>query len=210
VVVALAGVALLAWTLWDRTAVTAWMREARPLQYFVAAGLLTTLGAPITPIFLVAGATFGVRVGLLGSFLALTASLVLTYGIARSSLRPWVESLLRRLGHELPNFGEPGKSALRFALVVKLAPGVPAFLKNLALAVAGVPFRLYLGLSLLITGAYVAALVVLGESLLQRDLGRTLALTAAVALPVAIGLLLWRRRRAGRRRLEQGQAAARA
>jgi uncharacterized membrane protein YdjX (TVP38/TMEM64 family) len=209
VLVALAGLALLVWTLWDRTAMTAWMSEARPLQYFVAAALLTTLGAPITPIFLVAGATFGVRVGLFGSFVALTASLVLTYWVARSGLRPWLESLLRRFGHELPNFGEPGKSALRFALMVKLAPGVPAFLKNQALALAGVPFPLYLGLSLLITGAYVAALVLLGESLLEHDLGLTLALTAGAALAVAIVLLLWRRRRAGRRRLEKGHAAAR-
>jgi uncharacterized membrane protein YdjX (TVP38/TMEM64 family) len=210
VVAALAGLALLVWTLWDRTALTTWMSEARPLPFFVAATLLTALGAPITPVFLVAGATFGVRVGLLGSFLALTANLAVTYWVARSSLRPWLESLLRRLGHELPDFGGAGRSSLRFALMVKLAPGVPAFLKNHALAVAGVPFPLYLGLSLLITGAYAAALVVVGESLLEHDLGRSLALTAAVALAVAIGLLWWRRRRATRRRVEQRHAAARA
>jgi len=51
---------------------------------------------------------------------------------------------------------------------------------------------------------------VVGESLLEHDLGRSLALTAAVALAVAIGLLWWRRRRATRRRVEQGHAAARA
>jgi uncharacterized membrane protein YdjX (TVP38/TMEM64 family) len=168
------------------------MYAARPLPYFATVALLTAIGAPITPFSIIAGATFGVRTGLVGSGLALAASLTVTYWIAHQ-VRPWIESLLRRFGRELPHFGQAGKGAVRFTLMVKLTPGVPAFLKSYGLAVAGVPFPLYLGMSLLITGAYVAALVVLGESLLEHDLGRTVALGVALALLVAVGLRVRRR-----------------
>jgi len=191
-VASLVGLALLLWAVWDREAATAWMSEARPLPYFAAVALLTAVGAPITPFFIVAGATFGLRVGLMGSVLALAVSLAVTYWMARK-LRPRVESLARRFDHKLPHLGDAGRNALRFTLMVKLAPGVPVFLKNCGLAVAGVPFVVYLGVSMLITGAYVAALVVLGESLLEHDLRRVLALAAAFAVLAALGLRWWRR-----------------
>jgi uncharacterized membrane protein YdjX (TVP38/TMEM64 family) len=208
-VVAVAGLALLLWAVWDRDALMTWMREARPLPYFAVMGLLTVVGAPITPFFVVAGATFGVGLALLGSGLALAGSLAVSYWLARGRLRPRLVSVLRRFGRELPDFGEPGRNALRFTLTVKCAPGVPAFLKNYVLATAGVPFALYFGVSLLITGAYGAALIVLGESLLEHDLGRALP-SAAVLAVAALGLWAWLRRRArGRRRMDERPASRR-
>ncbi|MDQ3363810.1 MAG: hypothetical protein M3680_00055 [Myxococcota bacterium] len=47
------------------------MRDARPLTFFIVMALLPAFGAPLTPLFLVAGVTFAVRVGLIGSGLAL-------------------------------------------------------------------------------------------------------------------------------------------
>jgi uncharacterized membrane protein YdjX (TVP38/TMEM64 family) len=194
-VVAVAGLALLLVAVWNGDALAAWMREARPLPYFAVMSLLTAAGAPITPFFVIAGATFGVGMGLVGSGLALAGSLAVSYWLARGRLRPWLVSVLRRFGRELPDFGETGKNALRFTLTVKFAPGVPAFLKNYILATAGVPFALYFGVSLLITGAYGAALIVLGESLLEHDLGR--AVPSAVGVGVAaLGLWWWLKRRA--------------
>ena len=58
---------------------------------------------------------------------------------------------------------------LRFTLAVKAAPGVPSFVKNYVLGMVGIPFALYFGLSLLVTGAYAALCIVLGESLLTND-----------------------------------------
>jgi uncharacterized membrane protein YdjX (TVP38/TMEM64 family) len=201
--VALAGLALLLWAvwdhaaLWDHGAVVAWMQHARPLPYFAVVALLTTVGAPITPFFIAAGATFGIRVGLIGSGLAFASSLSMTYWIARGRLRSGLESLLRRSGRELPDFGEAGKHALRFTLMVRLAPGIPAFLKSYVLAVAGVPFTPYLVLSMLITGTYAAALVVLGESLFEHDLSRAMVPAAIIVVLAALGLW-WRRRRRAR------------
>jgi uncharacterized membrane protein YdjX (TVP38/TMEM64 family) len=210
-VVAAAALLSLLWVVWDRGAVLAWMEHAQPAPFFVVMAVLTAVGAPITPFFIVAGATFGVRVGLIGSGLALASSQALSYWIARGRLRSLLRSALQRFGHDLPDFGEAGKDAVRFTLMVKLAPGVPAVLKNYGLAAAGVPFPLYLGSSMLITGAYGAALVVLGESLFEQDFGRLLLPAAVVAAGLALGLW-WRRRRRERpaRRGEERAHAPRA
>ena len=193
--VALAGLALLVWVVWDGDAFAAWMREARPLPYFAAMCALTAVGAPLMPFFLVAGATFGVATGLVGSALALAGSLAASFLLARSWLRPWLVSLLRRYGRELPDYGEKGKGAFRFVVTVKFAPGVPASLKNACLVVAGVPFPLYFGMSFLISGLYGAALILVGESLLDHDLGRALPI-AGVGAAMALALWWWLRRRA--------------
>ncbi len=205
-VAALAGLALLVWRVWDHDAVLAWMREASPVRYFAAMALLTVIGVPVTPLFVVAGATFGAAVGLVGSGLALAASLAMSYAIARGRLRRWLESLLRRFGSGLPDFREAGRSALRFALMVKLTPGLPAFVKNYGLAAAGVPFPTYLGVSMLITGAYGAALVLLGESLFEHDFGPALVPAVVVAVLAALGVVWARRRRRRALPLREGQA----
>jgi len=81
--------------------------------------------------------------------------------------------------------------------MVKLTPGLPAFVKNYGLAAAGVPFPTYLGVSMLVTGAYAAALVLLGDSLFEHDFGPALVAAAVVALVAGLGAL-WLRRRRGR------------
>jgi uncharacterized membrane protein YdjX (TVP38/TMEM64 family) len=170
-----------------------WIRDAGPLPLFGAMAILPAFGMPLTPFFILAGATFGVARGLLGSGVALALNLALCYWIARSGMRPRLVSLLRRFSYELPDFEEKDKGAVRFTLAVKLAPGVPGFAKNYVLGVAGVPLAVYFGLSMLITGAYATALVVLGESFLEHNLDHTI-IAGAVVIALAIGVWLWRRK----------------
>jgi uncharacterized membrane protein YdjX (TVP38/TMEM64 family) len=176
---------------WDGEAMSAFRQEAGPVPFLAAMALLPALGVPITPLFLLAGATFGRTLGLVLSWVALGANLALCYFIA-SALRPRLASLVRRFGHALPDFGESRRGAVRFTLAVKATPGVPAFMKNYGLGVAGVSFPTYFALSMLITGAYAAALVLVGESLLQHDLGRT-GVVLAVLTVCALALLRFRR-----------------
>lgn len=193
----------LLWSLREHESVMAWMRESGPLPYFALMALLPAIGAPFTPFFLVAGATFGIPVGLIGSGLALAMTLTLCHRLARTRLRPLFESLARRFGYEIPDFEKVGNRAVRFTLMVKLAPGVPAFIKNYGLGAAGVPFPLYFGISMLITGVYALCLVVLGESLFQHELTHAVV-AAAVIVVLALGVWWWRRRRRDRsRRREQ-------
>lgn len=184
--------AVLIWNAWDHQAFIAWREEAGVVPFFLAMALLPALGVPITPFFIVAGATFGTFVGLTGSAIALSANLLLCYWIARSGLRPWLTRLLERTRYDIPDF-EEGKGALRFTLLVKLAPGVPIFIKHYLLGMAGVPFWIYFAVSGAITGLYAGAFVVLGDSLLEHDLG-TSAMALAVLAAVALAIYLWRRR----------------
>lgn len=190
---ALAGIGYLVWSAYDHQAVMAWLRELRPLPFFAATAVLPALGIPTTPLYIFAGAAFGPLVGLIGSWIALAVNLVLCYGIARRA-RPQLARLLRRFRTELPDFAERDRGVVKFTLGVKVAPGVPTFVKNYVLGFVGVPFRPYFAVSMLFTGAYAAAFVVMGDSLVDHELGRTTiaaaVLVAAVALAVA-----WRRRK---------------
>jgi uncharacterized membrane protein YdjX (TVP38/TMEM64 family) len=191
-VAAVAGLAYLLWSSWGHEALITWKREAQPLPFFAAMAVLPAIGVPMTPLFVLAGATFGSRMGLLGSALALGAHLAICYSLAHF-MRPWLGSLMRRFRGDLPDFGESHRGALRFTLAVKLTPGVPAFLKNYGLGVAGVPFGLYLVVSMLITGAYGAALVVLGESLFEHDRSQAVVAVAVVVV-LAAAVWIWRSR----------------
>lgn len=180
-------------SIWDREAFMTALQDAPPIPFFIAMALLPMVGVPLTPLLIAAGATFGMRLGLAGSLLALAANLVASYFVARSGLRPHLERLFRRFDYELPNFDGRPRNALRFTLMVKFAPGVPAFVKNYGLGVAGVPFTLYFVASMLITGVYSALLVVLGESLFTHETNMVVVAGGAVLL-VAFAVYLWRRR----------------
>lgn len=198
-VAAILALCVLGWLVWQRNAglFTEWMHRARPLPFFAVMTLAPAVGVPLTPFLIVAGATFGARIGLIGSGIALALNLIICYWLARK-LRPFISSLMRRFGYQLPDVSARKRSAFRFTMALKLAPGVPAFVKNYGLGVAGVPFALYFVASMVITGVYVIAFVVLGESLLRHDRQRALIAGAAL-VAVAVGLWLVRRWRHGRR-----------
>jgi uncharacterized membrane protein YdjX (TVP38/TMEM64 family) len=193
------------WNAWDTEAFVEWKAEAGPVPFFAALAVLPAFGVPTTPFYLLAGATFGVKAGLAGSAASLAANLALCYWIARSGLRVWIERLLARTRYDLPAVSGK-KQAVKFTLLVKLAPGVPTFVKHYALVLGGVPFGIYFGLSFGITSLYAATFVVLGESALERSPTRALAALAALAL---LGAAVWwirRRWLAGRAEARRADA----
>src|SRR5262245_30016665 len=100
-----AGLAWVVWAVWDREAIVTWTQRARPLPFFTVMMLLPLVGAPMTPLFLLAGASFGARVALLGSLIALALNLLVCYRLAHL-FRPPLERLMHRLGYRLPNLAE--------------------------------------------------------------------------------------------------------
>jgi uncharacterized membrane protein YdjX (TVP38/TMEM64 family) len=183
---------VLGWRYLDHQAMWEWKRQAHPLAFFAAMAVLPAVGFPTTPFYLLAGATFGTATGLAVTWGAMMLNLVLCYWIARSGLRPVLIRWLARAGARLPDVSEANE--VRFALLVKLAPGVPSFAKNYLLGVADVSFRTYFTISLLVTGSYASCFVILGESFLEGDAWR-----AGVVLFVLLvfgGILAsWRRRK---------------
>ncbi len=180
-------------SIWDREAFMTALQDAPPVPFFLVMALLPVVGVPLTPLVIAAGATFGARIGVVGSLFALAVNLVLSYGIARSGLRPRLSRLFQRFDYELPNFDGQPQNALRFTLMVKFAPGVPAFVKNYGLGVAGVPFALYFASSMAITGVYSTLLVIVGESLFTHETNKILWVGGAVLLGL-LAISLWRKR----------------
>lgn len=187
------GVAVLylAWSLWEHDVVTEWLRQARPLPFFALMAVLPMFGFPITPFFILAGGIFGSLIGVVGSMIALGLNLAGCHVLAQR-LRPRVEGLMRRFGYKLPNFQSREKGAIRFTLAVKAAPGVPSFVKNYGLAIAGVGFLPYFILSMLITGTYGISVIVLGDSLFDHDQNRLL-IVVGIFGAIALGVWWWRR-----------------
>jgi uncharacterized membrane protein YdjX (TVP38/TMEM64 family) len=199
IVVGIAIIAYLVWTIWDYDRLMQWIADARPVPFFVAMAALPAVGLPLTPFYLLAGATFDAGVALVGTALALSANLAFCYFVGRSSLRRRLVSLFERFGYELPDFdAETGRSTrqtVRFTMLVKLAPGVPGFVKHYGLGAARVPFAIYMGVGIVASAGYAIALIILGDSLFSHDLGPG-AIAILVLAVAALALWSWSRRRA--------------
>jgi uncharacterized membrane protein YdjX (TVP38/TMEM64 family) len=181
-----------AWFAWDTEAILAWKESASPPLFFSAMALLPAVGLPLTPFYIIAGATFGVWVGLIGSLIALTVNLSICYVVAKSIPRAWLQNVLERFGTELPRF-EQTSNAVRFSVLVKFTPGVPMLLKNYLLGLSGVPFKVYLFTSLVTSALYAVPLMVLGNSLFDHDWNKS-RVALVLALAAGAGVWLWRRR----------------
>lgn len=180
---ALAALAGAVWVSTDRQMIAEWKSESGPVPFFIALALLPAIGFPTTPFFVLAGALYGVWTALIGCALAIAANQALCYWISHSALRPWIERAMARTRYRIPDFAGAPAGAMRFTILLRIAPGLPTFLKNYVLGLAGVPFWIYFWVSFLFTGLYAVSFVVLGESIFDRDYD-----TAGVAIGVLVVL----------------------
>src|SRR5215469_13922438 len=74
-------VVLVVYGIWNLDAMLAWQQRATPVPFFALMSALPAIGVPMTPLFILAGATFGPAIALLGSLAALALNLILCYGI---------------------------------------------------------------------------------------------------------------------------------
>jgi uncharacterized membrane protein YdjX (TVP38/TMEM64 family) len=192
--IALVTILVVLWSWWDHAAFLEWKEEAGPLPFFAALSILPAIGFPTTPFYVLAGLLFGIAGGLIGSAIALAVNLLLSFWIARSGLRPWLEAIVEKTRFSMPEMSE--RRALRFALLVKFTPGAPTVIKTYLIALSGVPFWIYFVLSYTVTLAWAAGFIVLGESMLDRDFSQAAAAAAVLAvLGLGTWFLLRRRRR---------------
>ncbi len=176
---------------WDNDAAMGFLEHAGPVPFFAALGFLPALGVPVTPFFILAGATFSPALGLTGIAIAISANLLLSYIIGKSGLRWILLRFLKTTRFSLPK--TPPKQPLRFTLLVRLTPGVPVFLKNYILALSGIPFPIYFTVSFSITLAYASCFFALGDSLRDHEVGKT-AWALGVLTILLIGFVALRKR----------------
>lgn len=185
-----------AWLLWRDAApaavlkdVLATIRATGPWAYFTAMALVPL---PLIWFTVPAGEAFAPQLTLPGviaaASIAVAVQQALSYAIARYVLRPVVERLIRRRGWNVPCVTP--KNALGIALVVRLTPGPPMILGSCLLALAEVPFRLYLVVSWLVALPWICAGVILGHGILEGRLAPALTgFSVLVAAAIAARLL---------------------
>jgi uncharacterized membrane protein YdjX (TVP38/TMEM64 family) len=164
----------------DADTVRAWQEKTPYLPFFGALALLTLVGVPATPFYLVAGAAYGVLPALAGTAAALALHLLLAHRIAATGLRPVLERWLARTRYNLPD--ENTAKGLRFAILIRLVPALPWFLKNYLLCLAGLPFTTYFTVSMASSMLYATPLIILGESAFERDLWEVVGWMAVLVL----------------------------
>lgn len=180
------------------------VREAGPVWYFLAMALLPV---PLAWFTVPAGEAFAPQLTLPGviaaSLAAVAVQVSLTYWIARYMLRPPIARALVRRGYAVPSVTPANTWGA--AWLVRLTPGPPMFLGSCLLALAEIPFRRYLVVSLLVAFPWVGAGVLLGRGLFQGNI--TLIGAGAGLVVAALIAVRWWRRRADRGAAAGGRPA---
>jgi uncharacterized membrane protein YdjX (TVP38/TMEM64 family) len=166
-----------------------------PLAFFGAMAILPALGFPMSAFTLAAGPLLGPRLGvgtvILCATAAMAANAALSYALAARTLRPTIERLVRRFGRGLPELGP--RAAWPVILAVRITPGPPFFVQSYFLGLARVPFAAYMLVSTLVPAGQIAAIVLLGNALVEGD-RRAMAGAAAIFALIAFALHRLRKR----------------
>jgi uncharacterized membrane protein YdjX (TVP38/TMEM64 family) len=145
------------------------IRSAGPVVFFTAMAVLPACGVPMLTFSLPAVSLFADKLGtvpvLLLALVAMTANLVLTYGLARRGLRPLLAWLVARLGYKMPQV-EAG-DATDLIVILRVTPGIPFFVQNYLAGLADVPFGKYLLVSCIIAWPLNVAFMLFGDALLH-------------------------------------------
>ena len=169
------------------------LRELGPGWYFLA---MAVLPLPLAWFTIPAGEVYAAQLttlGVIGAALAAVAlQLTLSYGVARYVFGPALGGLLKGIGFAMPKVTP--ENALSVALLVRLTPGPPMILGSCALAIAEVPFRLYLSVSWLVTVPWVVGGVVVGKGILSGNLKMAAAGAAVLAIAVVVVRFVRRKR----------------
>jgi uncharacterized membrane protein YdjX (TVP38/TMEM64 family) len=179
--------------------VVAWLQAAGPLVFFVGMGVLPVVGFPLLPFSLVAGPVFGPMLGVPAvvacAVAAVLANVTLSYALASRWLHPPILRLIDRLGYRLPVL--PNDSTWQVVWIVRLTPGLPFWTQSYVLGLMRVPFGPYLVVSTLLPAGYITGTIIFGDALFKGHMKLAL-LGFAILGFCAVGVRLWRKRRAVR------------
>ena len=173
-------------------AVYAFLRhDIHPMYFILCMAVLPVFGFPMSPFFALAGIKFGTAWGAGVSLLLIPVHLGLCYVISKTFFQTVILKVMQARGYRPPAFltARPGKLVLLFLVI----PGPPYVMKNYILALTGLPFVSYMGLTWTAQGILALPVVVLGGAASQQRWG----LFTAVLTLLIIGSLAmhWYRRK---------------
>jgi uncharacterized membrane protein YdjX (TVP38/TMEM64 family) len=124
-----------------------------------------------------------------------------TYALARRALRPFFESMMKRLGYKIPEVDEGDLTGL--TILMRVTPGIPFFVQNYLLGIAGVPVGKYLAISCPVTWIYGTGFVLFGDALLHGK-GKMIFIAVGLLLAGAVITHMLRRRYAKKKAAHEG------
>jgi uncharacterized membrane protein YdjX (TVP38/TMEM64 family) len=159
--------------------------EAHPLLLILGLMTLPGIGFPMSPLLIIFGIVMGPRFGMpttcLIGIAATSVCSIWTYILASGPLR----NLLKR--HLLSKWTLPelsNRNALRLGLMIRITPGIPYPVQNVALGVMGLRFKTYLLASLPAQSLYTIGFIVTSGALFQGQAG--LAISGVLLLIVIV------------------------
>jgi uncharacterized membrane protein YdjX (TVP38/TMEM64 family) len=159
--------------------------EGHPWALVLVVATLPGLGLPISPLLILMGIVLGPLYGLPATCaIAIAAQGICSiwaYGLAAGPFRELLKRTLLKKW-TLPELSERG--ALRIGLIIRITPGIPYALQNVALGVMGLRFKTYLLASIPTQALYAIGFVVTGGAIFEGRGG--LALTGVLLLVVVI------------------------
>ena len=165
-----------------------------PVTFFAAMAILPSLWAPVSPFLILAGALYDMPLALLGSGLALSSNMAISWLVAGRWFRPPFERLVHRFGYTVPEMTK--KTMVTVAALLRITPGIPFPLQNYLLGLARMPFGWYMAVSLPLNLSIAFSIVWFGDALLKGNATMILlALSVIIALSLAVRQLRARLKR---------------
>lgn len=159
--------------------------EAHPILLVLVLATLPGIGCPMSPLLIIFGIVMGPRFGLPATcaigIAATSFCSIWTYALASGPLRVFLKTHLLKKW-VIPEFSD--SSALRLGIIIRITPGIPYPVQNVALGVMGMRFKTYLLASLPAQSLYTIGFIVTGGALFEGRAG--LAITGVLFLIVII------------------------
>lgn len=183
----LTGLGLVVWAGTDWKAWAERLTNLHPAAFLGAMSLLPVIGFPISAFYFFAGVIYGWALGIPLCLAALAINMSLSYVFTRTLLRAPLSELVRKRGLSLPSVKTP-TNQFRVTFLLRTVPGPPFSLQNYLLALAGIPFAIYLPVSLVAQGA-IGSLLIVTSSLLTLHLDPWFLIVGAILFFITTGLI---------------------
>ncbi len=156
------GIVVWVGEMWD------YLEDTEPWGFFAAFVVLPLVGFPVSPFYLIAPGLYGRGTGILIVGAAMAVHLVIVFWIASALFRSLVMKLISRSRYRIPQIY--ASEHVKITVALRITPGVPFFVQNYLLGLAGIPFRVFFLVSWPIQLAWAVAFIFFGESAFEGNL----------------------------------------
>lgn len=120
--------------------------RAHPLYIVSGIAILPLAFFPISPLYILAGAVYGIPLAIAYSTLGVAINISLAYFLTHTFLKAPIERFLQKKSISTPTV--PPEEYPSLITATRLMPGIPFPLQNYVLALSNIPFKTYFAYSL--------------------------------------------------------------